>query len=417
MGIVGKLDGKVTKMLERKETRVKRQATFLNESMAKKHCPTLSVVPEEFECQDDLPVDTKDSEFHVSERTRRSISNKNKRQGTFKVTAKVADRFQLPNGAVAAIATAVLEDKGLVSPEDKSLVVDINKVRRDREKVRKETQKSSNTSPILGLYFDGKSDSTMKMEKRGDTYHRVTVAEEHISLVQEPGGEYLDHLASAKSAKASMASMIKYCQDKNINLEQLEVIGCDGTATNTGHKSGIAMLLEKHLGRSLRWQICLLHFNELPLRHLITETDGPTSGPKCFQGPIGSQLKNCETLPVVAFTPIESDPISVDRNLLRTDQKYLYDMCAAVSSGDVSSSVESRKPGPLNHARWLTAACRILRLYVATETPSEDLKTLTEFIVKVYAQVWFAIKTQWHFYNSSLHVWKAIKLSRYLPRK
>ncbi|KAK3928197.1 putative tRNA pseudouridine synthase 1 [Frankliniella fusca] len=82
----------------------------------------------------------------------------------------------------------------------------------------------------------------------------------------------------------------------------------------------------KNLGRSLQWQICLLHFNELPLRHLVAELDGPTSGHKCFSGPIGATLRSCENMPIVKFTAIKYDPLAADRHQLSTDQWYLYDM-------------------------------------------------------------------------------------------
>ncbi|KAG0712866.1 hypothetical protein GWK47_017453 [Chionoecetes opilio] len=39
------------------------------------------------------------------------------------------------------------------------------------------------------------------------------------------------------------------------------------------------------LGRKLFWSICVLHTNELPLRHLITSIDGPTLSDTGFTGP------------------------------------------------------------------------------------------------------------------------------------
>ena len=67
-------------------------------------------------------------------------------------------------------------------------------------------------------------------------------------------------------------------------------IGCDGTNVNTGAHRGVIRLLEQRLGRPLQWFVCLLHANELPLRHLLIKLDGVTSGPKLFSGPIGSLL-------------------------------------------------------------------------------------------------------------------------------
>ena len=46
---------------------------------------------------------------------------------------------------------------------------------------------------------------------------------------------------------------------------------------------GVITLFEKYRGRKVHWSVCLLHTNELPLRHLFEKFDGPTSGKTFFQ--------------------------------------------------------------------------------------------------------------------------------------
>ena len=41
---------------------------------------------------------------------------------------------------------------------------------------------------------------------------------------------------------------------------------------------------------------CLLHINELPLRAVFTSLDGPTTGPKSFEGPIGKEVVQVKSL-------------------------------------------------------------------------------------------------------------------------
>ena len=53
----------------------------------------------------------------------------------------------------------------------------------------------------------------------------------------------------------------------------LKLVGADSTNLNTSGKEGAIALLEQLLGRRLVWSICLLHTNELPLRHLIATLD------------------------------------------------------------------------------------------------------------------------------------------------
>ena len=59
--------------------------------------------------------------------------------------------------------------------------------------------------------------------------------------------------------------------------------------------------MEKHLERTVQWLVCLLHANELPLRHLIEKLDGPN----VFSGPIGSSLTGCEELPIIKYVRVE----------------------------------------------------------------------------------------------------------------
>ena len=59
---------------------------------------------------------------------------------------------------------------------------------------------------------------------------------------------------------------------------------------NKGWTGGSHALLEKMFGRRLYWGICPLHTNELPLRHLIANIDGPTCCDKGFTVPVCSLL-------------------------------------------------------------------------------------------------------------------------------
>ena len=58
----------------------------------------------------------------------------------------------------------------------------------------------------------------------------------------------------------------------------------------------------------------------------------------------------------------------------------------------------SWKIGQVYLARWLTLAIRLLAVYTREESPSENLIKLVHYIVKVYAPLWFEIKS-----SSKLH--------------
>ena len=60
--------------------------------------------------------------------------------------------------------------------------------------------------------------------------------------------------------------------------------------------------------------------------------------------------------------------------------------------GDLDEHLELLEIGPLYHARWITLASRILRLYVSEKFPSKNLSVLAEFCIKVYFPSWLEIK-------------------------
>ena len=208
--------------------------------------------------------------------------------------------------------------------------------------------------------------------------------------------------------------MYHFLKDKYTNLDKLVAVGCDGTNVNTGRTGGIIRLIEEELQRPLQWLVCQLHANELPLRHLLKYLDGSTSGPRAFSGIIGKEMSACENLPLVVFTPIERNLTEMERKDLSTDELYLYDMCDAVHRGICSLSLSRRAPEPLSHSRSLTAANRLLRLYVSTTNPSDNLITVVTYIVKVYAPMWFEIKINPSCKNGTNHLWQTIRKSRYL---
>ena len=335
-------------------------------------------------------------------------------------TARASERYGISDRAAADIASSVLADYGIVTTDDKSEVIDRSKLRRERKKLRLElsTEAANSMTSLRGVYFDGRKDKTLVQENIAGKLHRKTIHEEHIILLEEPGSKYLGHVAPERgNADCIKKCMTSFFDENNLNLAQLTAIGCDGTAVNTGHKGGIIRLLESHLNRPLQWFVCLLHGNELPLRHLFEHLDGSTTGPRSFSGPVGAQLQHCETMPKAKFAPIESNlqvlPDSVLQDL-STDQKYLYDICQAITSGICDEALLHRNPGKLVMSRWLTLANRVLRLYIATEIPTNTLLVIANFVVKVYAPVWFSVKCKPSCKDGARHLWMLVNKSRYL---
>lgn len=334
--------------------------------------------------------------------------------------AEACDRVGVSDRSASLITNAVLKDLGLITKEDTTKIIDRSKIRRERKKCRTGLikQKTDDELPSsFGIYFDGRKDRTLVFEKTESSQRTKSVTEEHIVILAEPGSKYMGHVSPENgTAKSIKDSITKFLKDSlGDDLSTIDVIGCDGTVVNTGFKNGVIRQIELSLGKPVQWFICLLHANELPLRHLVQQLDGKTNDPRGFTGTIGKLLDRCEQMAVVDFEKIHAEFPVVNIDELSTDQKYLYEMCIGIKSGLISSQLAERHPGKISHSRWLTTANRILRLYISTKDPSSQLKILAEYVVNVYATTWFRIKFQSSCKYGAKHLYHMIKSSRYLP--
>ena len=183
----------------------------------------------------------------------------------------------------------------------------------------------------------------------------------------------------------------------------------------TGRHNRAVRNLETQLQRQLLLDSCEIHAIERPLLHLIKVLDGPTDGPESWSGPIGRVItQDVENMELAIFKVIENSnfPNCPDEviNKLNTDQKYAYKICRVIITGIIPKGFPAQHPGRMCHARWLTTASRILRVYISTEEPSESLLRLVNFIIFVYMPMWFNIHWKNDIANASQHLLDEIKL-------
>jgi len=124
----------------------------------------------------------------------------------------------------------------------------------------------------------------------------------------------------------------------------------------TGAYKGAIRLLEERLNKPLQWAICLLHFNELPLRRVFISLDGVTKSPDSFSGPFGKRLGGCVSeWDVVKFKPLPNQNFPVLPNDvvedLSTDQYYAYRICWSVIYGEVDTDLRRLEVGEICHSR------------------------------------------------------------------
>ena len=96
--------------------------------------------------------------------------------------SRECDRYEVSNTVVAAIATAVLVDYGLVTDDDKSLVVDRSKLWRERERFRTNLlERTVEKCKLTALYFDGRKDATICLPS---VSHKCQIIEEHVFVTR-----------------------------------------------------------------------------------------------------------------------------------------------------------------------------------------------------------------------------------------
>ncbi|KAJ8928633.1 hypothetical protein NQ314_018777 [Rhamnusium bicolor] len=262
------------------------------------------------------------------------------------------DRWGLSDRGAAAISSALLQDLGIVTSQETSSIIDRSKIRRESKKLRSQYEDEKLT--IQSIYFDGRKHKSRKTLVKMAVNHPVTVTEEHVVVMHEPDSCYLGYVTPSSGSSLNICNtIIDYLSKKEYKMDSLVAVGCDGTNVNTGSENRVIRKLEIHYNKALHWFVCLLHMNELPLRHLLIHLDGITQGPNSFLGPIGIALPK------------------IDLHQLSNDQKYLYKITEVVTSGTYPENFADLQPGPLAHSRWMTTASRILRLYVDVDECEE----------------------------------------------
>jgi hypothetical protein len=99
---------------------------------------------------------------------------------------------------------------------------------------------------------------------------------------------------------------------------------------------------------------------------------------------------------------------------LSTDQAYGYRIAQAIRTGVLPSDLALLEIGPVSHARWLTTASRICRLWVSkhslTGQTLNNLRLIVEYIVGIYYPCWFNIKVKHAWVEGPRHILYQLQL-------
>lgn len=400
--IIGKLDPMVTSKLQKQEERKLKADAFIRES--RKRMAECSIISEEMDYSSDEEIDSNNTDVEFTGEQSDDNDSTESEEGAqqnrhqFPELCKAVDRANVSNRDACLIANAVLKDLGILSPQN---ALHPSKLRRQRTAWRNKSAAAheDENQRIVCLGFDGKIDVTLT--KTGSICRKTR--EEHYVLVAFPCRSYAEHVVPS-SGKADDISreILSFVRSSNSEAT-LSAVVCDGTAVNTGQYNGVIRQLEVSLQRPLQWLICLLHANELPLRKLMEVVDGKTTGPKTSEGQIAKMLQfDPQLKPIIEFAPVPGRVSEIEESVMKdlsTDQLYLLRICLLIQRGFSASDnyisyLQTAQPGAISHARWLTKANRLLRLYACQERPSDNLLRIVRFILNFYAPIWFHIKSR-----------------------
>ena len=259
--LIGSVDVRETKRLKKRQIRKEEETIRLAKQASAASYSSYSVEYEdETEIEDVMEVETEEDQQDTKDDASYTFASRYLQHtllsGQMRLkldhTALVSQRYGVSNRATAAITSSVMQDLGLISDSDTSLVTDRNKIRRKKSRINKEiVSKSNENLPILsGLYFDGRHDKTLTTEPLESKQFQKTILEEHYSIVSEPGSTYMGHVTPQSGSSLDISNSI-YEYVTNVLLDDfsnLIAIGCDGTVVNTGAFNGVIRMLElKHL--------------------------------------------------------------------------------------------------------------------------------------------------------------------------
>ena len=291
-----------------------------------------------------------------------------------------------------------------------------------------------NQKQIVGLGYDGRRDRhtrAMVEDCHGKKKMRM-ITEEHESVTEEPSGKYLGHFApeppvGREKPAMKVAQGLLNILEQNSSTNSLMFLAGDSTNMNTGWKGGTHALLEELLGRRLYWGICILHTNELPLRHLIILLDGPTCSDKGFTGEVCSLLSKVHEMPYdpeFRALPGGEELIILTEAVLAkmsTDQCQCYKLVKAVKEGRLPKEMQEMMCGPLCHARWLTTGQRLVYMWTRkhglTGQALRTLEVLVKFCLTYYFKLYFDMKVKHYISDAPYHILTSLRLLKTQPKK
>ena len=203
----------------------------------------------------------------------------------------------------------------------------------------------------VALYYDGKRNKVDSYDEEGSF---TSAIEDNITIVffddKDAEQEYGGYRPSPDGTGAAVSStVVDYCKDHGVHTDRVVVIAADSTSANTGNGDGSMAHMQSLLGRTLQWNVCLLHHVQLPMKHLFVKLGVKTQSNNTRSGPegdptwctIGEEMgTDLWERPIAQYQPIDCAIEELDDEQLRrlsSDAHYTYLICLAVTKGNKKS--------------------------------------------------------------------------------
>ena len=220
------------------------------------------------------------------------------------------------------------------------------KLRGEADRSGKRNVDLLNGKQPVAIYYDGKRNQVDSYEEGRYT----SAMEDNITIVffenKDAEQEYGGYSPSPDGTGAAVSStVVDYCKDRGVHTDEVMVISADSTTANTGNGEGSMAHMQSLLGRTLLWNVCLLHHVELPMKHLfvhlgiVTKSNNTRSGPEGDPtwSTIGEEMgTDLWEKPIAQYQPIDCAIEELDDEQLRrlsSDAHYTYLICLAVTKG------------------------------------------------------------------------------------
>ncbi|XP_050520208.1 uncharacterized protein LOC126893767 [Daktulosphaira vitifoliae] len=357
-------------------------------------------------CSSDSQIDCIEEEI-VQEQEIKIYENPTKRPRKELLTSRLSAALDRCNVSGRDCIHLIMAFLDAVSLDPSSYVLNRTSISKQREQFRKKNyirikeKFSQLNDKIVTIHWDTK----LLHDISGKSVERLAVIATGAGTEQLLGVPEIPAATGLEMASAVYDTLESWNLIKNV-----QAIGFDTTASNTGRIKGACMLLEQKLERDLLYFGCRHHVSEIVLAAVFGKSKFSISGPdiplfKRFQAN-WSQVNTNNFVPGINSSEIRSvvgddlDNILKNYNIAiykkypREDYRELIDLAIIFLGGIPPGGIQFKKPGAYHMARWMAKAIYALKIYLfrtefnLTKNEEKSLTLFTCFIVKCYIIYW-----------------------------